>query len=286
MARRPTTVIFALGLILSCCLLIPSLSGSPGLNPTSGFENRQDREKERSLPSRFEAGVDRWHLPAGAGIPAEWRTRAVLSAWSGEHGRSCRLRWWTGTRRLKRKRKWPKQSAELVEKAHKQEEARRLDNVSDIDASLRVGDGAFLPSGEGMFCGGGKNDPNPGPGGIRDEDGQKAGDCGNPLAGKGGSGKTDDCDAGSARGGTAEIQQPGILSAGSATRSKYDERHPEKPADGRVRPDVELVKTKVGRNSRALESINSIFRAGGERRHECNLDAEMGRCSECLPGLR
>jgi hypothetical protein len=39
----------------------------------------------------------------------------------------------------------------LAEKVHDQEEAKRLDNVSDIDASLQVGQGAFLPSAEGMF---------------------------------------------------------------------------------------------------------------------------------------
>jgi hypothetical protein len=44
-----------------------------------------------------------------------------------------------------------KASTELVAKVHKQEEVKRMDNVTDIDASLRVGVGAFLPSGEGMF---------------------------------------------------------------------------------------------------------------------------------------
>jgi len=44
-----------------------------------------------------------------------------------------------------------KASTELVAKVHKQEEGKRMDNVTDIDASLRVAPGAFLPSGEGMF---------------------------------------------------------------------------------------------------------------------------------------
>jgi hypothetical protein len=48
-------------------------------------------------------------------------------------------------------------SGELVEKIHKQEEAKRMDNVMDIDASLQVGDGAFLPSGEGLFVVEGKS---------------------------------------------------------------------------------------------------------------------------------
>lgn len=38
-----------------------------------------------------------------------------------------------------------------VEKVHKQQEARRMENVAEVDASLNVGNGAFLPDGEGMF---------------------------------------------------------------------------------------------------------------------------------------
>jgi hypothetical protein len=44
-----------------------------------------------------------------------------------------------------------------VEKLHKQEEAKRMDNVADIDASLQVGEGAFLPQGEGLFVVEGKS---------------------------------------------------------------------------------------------------------------------------------
>jgi hypothetical protein len=39
----------------------------------------------------------------------------------------------------------------LTQKIHEQEEAKRLDNVQDIDASLQVGKGAFLPDSDGMF---------------------------------------------------------------------------------------------------------------------------------------
>ncbi len=44
-----------------------------------------------------------------------------------------------------------KASAAQVEKIHKHEEAHRMDNVADIDASLQVGKGAFLPDAEGMY---------------------------------------------------------------------------------------------------------------------------------------
>jgi hypothetical protein len=45
----------------------------------------------------------------------------------------------------------------LTAKVHTQEEAKRMDNVTDIDASLRVGEGAFLPSAEGLFVVEGKS---------------------------------------------------------------------------------------------------------------------------------
>jgi hypothetical protein len=45
----------------------------------------------------------------------------------------------------------------LTQKVHSQEEAKRMDNVADIDASLQVGQGSFLPQGEGMFVVEGKS---------------------------------------------------------------------------------------------------------------------------------
>jgi hypothetical protein len=50
-----------------------------------------------------------------------------------------------------------KAEAAAVEKIHKQEEAKRMDNVADIDASLQVGEGAILPQGEGLFVVEGKS---------------------------------------------------------------------------------------------------------------------------------
>jgi hypothetical protein len=40
----------------------------------------------------------------------------------------------------------------LVSKIHKQEEATRIDTTLDVDASLQVASGVFLPPGEGMFA--------------------------------------------------------------------------------------------------------------------------------------
>ncbi len=50
-----------------------------------------------------------------------------------------------------------KTAAALAEKVHRQEEAKRMDNVADIDASLQVGEGVFLPSAEGLFVVEGKS---------------------------------------------------------------------------------------------------------------------------------
>jgi hypothetical protein len=44
-----------------------------------------------------------------------------------------------------------KADAALVSKIHKQEEARRVETMLDVDASLQVAPGVFLPPGEGMF---------------------------------------------------------------------------------------------------------------------------------------
>jgi hypothetical protein len=50
-----------------------------------------------------------------------------------------------------------KASNTLAEKIHNQEEAKRMDNVADIDASLQVGQGAFLPQAEGLYVVEGKS---------------------------------------------------------------------------------------------------------------------------------
>src|ERR1700693_4549204 len=49
-----------------------------------------------------------------------------------------------------------KADAALVKKVQAQEQARQVVSVVDVDASLTVGQGVFLPSGEGMFAGAGK----------------------------------------------------------------------------------------------------------------------------------
>jgi len=152
-----------------------------------------------------------------------------------------------------------KESTALVEKVHKQEEARRMDNATDIDASLQVGEGTFLPSGEGMFLVEGKS--------VRVLD-QAASEV-----------KTDKKRI------LTQILVPvpvvpgkqNVTLQGAHAVVRLRSEHPEfylreaplGPDDnGAIQrshrpneagPDVELIRVKVGRSNRQLESIKTLF---------------------------
>jgi hypothetical protein len=152
-----------------------------------------------------------------------------------------------------------KASASMVEKIHKQEEAKRMDNVADIDASLQVGNGVFLPQGEGLFVVEGQS--------IR------------LLQQAGSRPKTDTL---------RTIEQvlspvpivPGkqtVLLAGTHASLRLKTTTPEfylreAPADpsraspiqkssrpGETGPDLVLIRAKVVHNGRQLESVNTLF---------------------------
>ncbi len=150
-----------------------------------------------------------------------------------------------------------KSSAAEVEKIHKQEEAKRMDNVTDIDASLQVGGGVFLPEGEGMFVLEGKSVRVLDQAGTRTKSSllRTAGQVMVPIV-------------------------PGkktiILPAAHSTvrlRTNTPEFFlreppfdPEVPSQiqrssrpGESGPEVELIRVKVGRNSREIESIGTLF---------------------------
>jgi hypothetical protein len=152
-----------------------------------------------------------------------------------------------------------KASAAEVEKIHKQEEARRMDNVADIDASLQVGGGVFLPDGEGMFVVEGKS--------IRVLD-QAASTM-----------KTDKVRAIEKVlspvpivPGKQNLVLPGAhakLRLRSTTPEFYLREPPPDPntvsriqkssRPGDSGPDVELIRARVTRNARQIESISSLF---------------------------
>jgi hypothetical protein len=152
-----------------------------------------------------------------------------------------------------------KASAAQLEKIHKQEEARRMDNVADIDASLQIGKGAFLPDGEGMFVVEGKS--------VRVMD-QVASQM-----------KADKMRV------LAQIMSPVPMVPGKQTlvlpgpratlriRTQNPEFYLREPAPdpekistiqrskraGDSGPDVELIRAKVIHNGRQLESISTLL---------------------------
>jgi hypothetical protein len=258
MARRPTKGSLPLGFILGLCLLPPAIFG---LGPS----NRAQEPKTITTDKKSEVyprGLKLMLTDGTYQLVREYqRNGERVKYFSMERGAweelPASMVDWSAT--AKAEAEMEKQSRELVEKVHKQEEVRRMDNVADIDASLRVGDGAFLPSGEGMFVVEGKSIR------ILDQaESEKKIDKKRVIA---------------------EVLSPVKVVPGkqtvvmqgahAAVRLKTD--HPEfylreAPPDpnstssiqrsrraGESGPDVELVRTKVGRNSRVLESIRTLF---------------------------
>lgn len=258
MARLPTKGLFPFGCIASLCLLLFAFSG---------LQASSRPQESKSGSTEKKSGV----YPRGLKLMLTDGTYQLVREYqrNGEHVRYYSMErgaWeelpasmvdWNAT--AKAEEEMEKQSKELVEKVHKQEEARRLDNVTDVDASLRVGDGAFLPSGEGMFVVEGKTIR------ILDQAGSEM--------------KTDKKRV------IAQVLSPVALVPGKQTIVmqgahavvRLKTNHPEfylreAPPDpnstssikkskrpGDSGPDVELVRTKVGRNNRVLESINTLF---------------------------
>lgn len=150
-------------------------------------------------------------------------------------------------------------SAAALAKIHKQEEAKRMDNVSDVDASLPVGNGVFLPTGEGLFVVEGKT--------IR------------MLTQAGARNKTDKMRV------VEQVMSPvpivpgkqNVVIDGAHAKLRLRTAVPEfylrePPPDpdrtspivkssrpGESGPDLVLIRAKVARNSRELEAISTLF---------------------------
>jgi hypothetical protein len=150
MARRRTKGLPELVILMSLCVFLFGPSGLPAANQAQESKSANTDKKSDVYPRGL-----RLTLTDGSYQMVREYQRI------GEHVRYYSMErgaWeelpatmvdWAAT--AKAEAEMEKESKELVEKAHKQEEARRMDNVADVDASLRVGDGVFLPSGEGMF---------------------------------------------------------------------------------------------------------------------------------------
>jgi hypothetical protein len=150
-----------------------------------------------------------------------------------------------------------KSSAVEVEKIHKQEEAKRMDNVTDIDASLQVGGGVFLPEGEGMFVLEGKSVRVLDQAGTRTKSSllRTAGQVMVPIV----PGKKTIILPGA----HATVRLRNITPEFFLREPPFD---PEVASQiqrsgrpGESGPEVELIRVKVGRNAREIESIGTLF---------------------------
>jgi hypothetical protein len=152
-----------------------------------------------------------------------------------------------------------KASAALLGKIHAQEEATRTETVLDVDASLQVAPGIFLPPGEGMFAIEGKSVT--------------------PIAQVGSQVKTDKktflkqvLSPIPIIPGKRNVEIPGAKAKTRITSSGPEFYLREAPPDpdgnssvykssrpGDSGPEVELVRATIKGNKRQLESIRSMF---------------------------
>jgi hypothetical protein len=152
-----------------------------------------------------------------------------------------------------------KASEALLGKIHAQEEATKIETVLDVDASLQVAPGVFLPPGEGMFAIEGKSVT--------------------PIAQVGSQVKTDKktflkqvISPIPIVPGKRNVEIPGAKAKTRITSSGPEFYLREAPPDpdrdsavykssrpGESGPEVELVRATVKGNKRQLESIRSMF---------------------------
>lgn len=147
----------------------------------------------------------------------------------------------------------------VAEKARAQEQAQRMDRIMDVDASLQVGDGLFLPPGEGLFV-------------VEGKFLQKLDQVGSEL-------KTDKKRTLESVlspipivPGKKNVVIPGARAAlrvHTATPEFYLREAPPDPdrvspvvrssRPGESGPELELIRAKVNRNSRQVESVSTLF---------------------------
>jgi hypothetical protein len=159
----------------------------------------------------------------------------------------------------------------LAKKIHAQEQAQKIETIMDVDASLQVAPGVFLPPGEGMFLIDGKS--------VK------------PLGQVGSQIKTDKKQylkqvlspipiVPSKR----NVEIPGNKASIRVTSGQAEFYLREAPPDpdrttpivkssrpGESGPEVELVRATVKGNKRQLESIRSLFGQQEEKRNEISI---------------
>jgi hypothetical protein len=159
----------------------------------------------------------------------------------------------------------------LAKRVRAQEQAQRIETVMDVDASLQVAPGVFLPPGEGMFLIDGKS--------VK------------PLEQVGSQIKTDKkqflkqvLSPVPIVPGKRNVQIPGARASIRAANGQTEFYLREAPPDpdrttpivkssrpGESGPEVELVRATVKGNSRQLESIRNLFGQQEEKRNSISI---------------
>jgi hypothetical protein len=147
----------------------------------------------------------------------------------------------------------------FAKKVHTQEEAQRIDTVMDVDASLQVAPGVFLPPGEGMFAVDGKyvTQLEQAGAGVRTDKKQFLKQVLSPIP---------------IIPSKRNVEIPGSRAKVRVTNAQVEFYLREAPPDpdrnspiakssrpGESGPEVELVRATVKGNKRQLESIKNLF---------------------------
>ncbi len=254
------------------CVLLASLAGTPSYPQSASGASTKQEQPPAGKPA---SGTD-----SQAGVPALLRGKKLVLKdgtfqlvrdyqRNGERVRYLsaeRGDWeeipaamvdWDATAKLAAAEKGEEDA--LANKIHVQEQAQKIETVMDVDASLQVSPGVFLPPGEGMFVIDGKS--------VK------------PLEQVGSEIKTDKKQylkqvlspipiVPSKR----NVQIPGTRASIRVTNGQTEFYLREAPADpdrttpivkssrpGESGPEVELVRATVKGNKRQLESIKSLF---------------------------
>jgi hypothetical protein len=143
--------------LVLCPIATPAQDTTPANPPQQDKTAQKPAQQQATLPKTLE------DIPSGQKLVLKDGTFQIVREY---HREGDRVRYysvergdweeipaalvdWDATAKAEASRE--KSNDALADKIHQQEEAKRLDNVQDIDASLQVGKGAFLPDSEGMF---------------------------------------------------------------------------------------------------------------------------------------
>jgi hypothetical protein len=265
-------------LALVCCTLLASWAGTSGYSqPASGTSAARQDPTPRMQATEKEAQVGVPVLPRGKKLVLKDGSFQLVRDYrrNGERVRYMsaeRGEWeeipasmvdWDATANAAAAEQAEEDA--LAKKLHAQEQAQKIETVMDVDASLQVAPGVFLPPGEGMFLIDGKS--------VK------------PLEQVGSEIKTDKkqylkrvLSPIPIVPSKQNVQIPGIRASIRMTNRQAEFYLREAPPDperttpivkssrpGESGPEVELVRATVKGNKRQLESIKSLF---GEQMEE------------------